>query len=297
MSRRVVLLASFVVGAFVACSSYSTNEPGPAQDGGATDGGDAGGEGGPPPVDGGDGGGDAAIDAGESYAAAVLADHPLFYLRLGESAGITAVDTAGGAGGVYGGSPYTLGHVGLLTNDPDTALALDGGNAHAAVQPTGAASGALTAFAPFTIEAWILETARPGVSRWILGRETLGPPRNGISFIVDDTGVFLERWVNQNASRVGGPANPAVGVPAHVVATFDGATMQVWVDAVAGSSGPSEPDASIPANAQPFAIGSQSSFLSGGFLGVIDEVALYDHVLTADRIATHYKIGSGKGGN
>jgi hypothetical protein len=293
-----VLLASFVVGAFVACSSYSTNEPGPSPDGGATDGGDAGsGEGGPPPVDGGSDAGDAGVDGSSAYAAAVLADHPLFYLRLGESAGISAVDTAGGNDGVYGGAPYALGHVGLLTNDPDTSLVLDGGNGHAAVQPIGNLSGALTAFAPFTIEAWILETARPGTSRWILGREDLGPPRNGISFLVDDTGVYLERWVKQNASRVGGPANPDVGVPAHVVATFDGATMQVWVDGIAGSSGPSEPDASVPANAQPLAIGSQSSFLTAGFLGVLDEVALYDHVLAPERIATHYKIGSGKGGN
>src|SRR5262245_26734042 len=69
---------------------------------------------------------DAGADGQSVYAAAVLADAPLSYWRLGDAVTPVAKDSASGRhDGVYKGG-VTLGVVGAIANDPDTAVAFDG---------------------------------------------------------------------------------------------------------------------------------------------------------------------------
>ena len=75
----------------------------------------------------------AAGGGGGSYSAAVLADGPLAYYRLGDSSGTTMTDSSGnGRNGTYAGSP-TLGAPGLVIGDTDTAVTFNGTSQQAQV--------------------------------------------------------------------------------------------------------------------------------------------------------------------
>jgi len=60
-----------------------------------------------------------------AYSAAILALNPAAYWRLGESSGTALVDETGTYPGTYHNSP-TLGTPGLLVNDDNTAVSLNG---------------------------------------------------------------------------------------------------------------------------------------------------------------------------
>jgi len=113
---------------------------------------------------------DAAFDASDGadgptpldpnrYRAAVLADHPLAYWRLGESAAaVTAFDeTDGGHNAVFaisdGGCGF--GADGAIVADPNTAIVFGDGCA----ATSDASDFYFAGTAPMTIEAWIYSTA------------------------------------------------------------------------------------------------------------------------------------------
>jgi hypothetical protein len=74
-----------------------------------------------------------AAPAASAYSAAVLADSPLAYYRLGEASGTTMTDSSGNSrNGTYAGSP-TLGAPGLVTGDSDTAVTFNGTSQQAQV--------------------------------------------------------------------------------------------------------------------------------------------------------------------
>lgn len=228
-------------------------------------------------------------DAGTAYASEVLADHPVAYFRFGDATLALAKNERSSGDGHFAGSTATAGVPGLIAGDPDTAVRLEG--SARVTLPT--VPGLFIGQAPFSIEAWIaLDDTDGGTlpTQWIVGREDVANPRFGVSFLVDSSGVALERWVNQNASRVTGP-NPHKAAASHVVTTFDGTKIEVWVDDTPGGLAPSPQD--VPANTYPTVAGSQSSQVAGFFHGVMDELALYDYVLPADRISAHWRAGKG----
>ena len=52
---------------------------------------------------------------------------------------------------------------------------------------------------------------------------------------------------------------------------------------------------SIAGAANDFVVGAEAGGGEAFFDGAMDEVAVYDHVLTAARVSTHYMIGMGQG--
>src|SRR5437588_12563469 len=94
--------------------------------------------------------------ASSGYRTAVLADNPVSYWRLGEGSGTTAADEQGTNSGTYVGSP-TLGQPGLLTGDPNTAVAFNGSSAKVEIPSIQT---------PRTIEAWIKTTSKAEQPIW-----------------------------------------------------------------------------------------------------------------------------------
>jgi hypothetical protein len=201
-----------------------------------------------------------AADA--TYKDEVLADSPVGYWRLGDASGTE--DRSG----------VTLGQAGALSGDADTAARFDGTNdtvrvPHAAsLNPTGA----------FAIETWLRPNSLASSS----------VVRKDLAYMLRLTsggGITFRIWKGSTANELQVNSAVASNAWSHVVANWDGTTMQIWIDGVLRASRAlSGPAAS---NTQPLYFGS--AYQSYDWLnGSLDEVAVYDHALSAARIRAHH---------
>jgi hypothetical protein len=215
-----------------------------------------------------------------TYSAAVLADSPLAYYRLGEASGTTMTDSSGnGRSGTYAGSP-TLGATGLVTGDSDTAVTFNGTN-YGEV-PYASWMNTLSAF---TIEAII----KPGS---VTGTRTIAcrhASTGGSQWVLRLEGTALVSYIYNG----GFPAATAsttfvIGTKYHVASTYDGSTITVYVNGTSAGSAAASGKASATSVLD---IGAARTGFSNGiadqFSGVIDEVAYYGTALSSTRIAAH----------
>jgi hypothetical protein len=226
---------------------------------------------------------DAPPDAPSSvYRAAVLADTPLAYWRLGEKSGTVAHDETGnGYDGTYTGT-YTLGVPGALTGDPDTAVTLDGITGQVDVGDNFDFAGQV----PFSLEAWVKPTVIDTTYRHVVTKMAFdngGDPQVGTYVILEQGATILgfERWQDAAAELTVETATfPAAGSWAHVVATYDGTVGELYVNGAA-----------VQANASVGGVTASGVHMLWGNVmqGVLDEIAAYDHALTAARVTAHFQ--------
>ena len=230
-----------------------------------------------------------AADASSAYAAMVLAAHPILYFRLDEETGASgAKDLVTGRTGAFRGIPV-LGAKGALANDIDTAMRLDGTN--------GVTLANIARFAgklPYSLEAWVrptdVGTANGG--HVVLAAESGGA--DGYSMYYYSSYIIsIEREYsggNDIATAVG-YETPSTRY-SHVVGTYDGVIERIYVDGA--QRGTKTSANALPATTTiPFAIGGNDQASSNTFIGDIDEVAIYDHVLSESEIRLHYQVGMG----
>ena len=215
---------------------------------------------------------------GGSYRATVRQDSPASYWRLGEAATATAaVDEQGAANGTYTGNP-ARGYAGLLTNDPDGAVFLNGTDDYVAVSDVYDFAG----LAPFTLEAVIRPFSLIGSNRVVVAK--VDAAVSGWSFFVDTgrnlTLIRLNAGAGPSAT---GPVTLFDATTYHVAATYDGTSMVVYVNGLPGVAVASS--TSVPNTTEPLAIGR--NFFGNYFSGAVDEVAVYSAALTAAQIAAH----------
>jgi hypothetical protein len=228
---------------------------------------------------------DAPPDALTSYHAAVIADSPALYLRLGESGGATVHDEIGGMDGTIAGS-CTFNVVGAIAGDPDGALQFDGTTCKITLPADGFA---FPGTASFTVESWV-STSMDASFHHVFSKETRDAqnPIDGYGVLVSPTGFTFERVV----ATMGNLKTPAYLVSPgfhHFVAVYTGSEMRIYVD---GSLAGTLPDTrSMNAIAAPPIIGG--STVGNFYKGVIDELAVYPVALSAARIALHHRLGVG----
>ena len=91
------------------------------------------------------------------------------------------------------------------------------------------------------------------------------------------------------ADNVVGTTSVRDGTWHHVVGGYDGSRMFLYVDGrlevSVAASGP------VPRNQQPVWIGGNADKLGREWKGAIDEVAIFDHALTAQQVAYFYRLG------
>jgi hypothetical protein len=221
--------------------------------------------------------------AAGTYRDAVIADTPLSYWRLGDS-GTVAKDEMGVHDGTYVGG-CTHGRPGAIAGDSNTATAFDGSSCEVQLPDAFGFPGN----APFTVEAWFDLSVAPTIFFHLFTKETRDTtnPIDGYSLLISPTiGVEIERVVAGSVNK-----SPAMVVPtgqwAHAVAVYDGTQLLMYVDGV--SIGTRPETAVANAISTPALIGAQST--GSYFTGDIDEVAIYDHALSAARIALHHQLG------
>ncbi|MEK6277143.1 MAG: LamG-like jellyroll fold domain-containing protein [Actinomycetota bacterium] len=213
-----------------------------------------------------------------AYRAAVVADNPVSYWRLGEASGTNAVDEKSANAGTYVNAP-TLGAASLLSSEAtNKAVGFDGTNDH--VRVTNSASLNLTS--PVTLEAWIKPTALPTAGNFksvVTKAESYSLQFNGpkLEFTIIQSGVRKRLQAPTGAIQT--------GVAYHVVGTYDGTTQRLYINGSQVASAPLSGGASTSSNN--VFIGSWSSS-SEFFSGVIDEVAIYGWALSASRVLAHY---------
>ena len=215
-------------------------------------------------------------EAPSPYEAAVLADAPVGYWRLGESGGTTAEDSSGnGYDGSYANGP-TLGTPGLLTNDPDTAVDFDGGNDYVDLgNPAGLPDGT----SPRSIEAWCeTDTVASGYA-WCMA---YGRNSGSQAFFIGRNGDDL--FVGGYGNDIIVPDFWQVGVAHHIVATYDGVTASIYVDGVLLTS-----EAKNWNLVRSLAYIGRQVNNKQYWDGTIDEVAIYDVALSQSQVASHYQ--------
>jgi hypothetical protein len=218
------------------------------------------------------------------YAEAVVADAPVGYWRLGETAGIGAADSVGTNPGTAVGG-VTLGQSGALA-DGNPAMLFNGSTSYVRV----ANSPAVQLAGDLTIELWLnvsLATRQTLVSKdyqhefeltlETTGRLTLYQGNGSTSdFVISSVAITANTWQ-------------------HVVVTRTAAskTVRFYVNGVATSSGTYATTPNTGTNA--ISIGRSSFSLTRYVNGRIDEVAIYPAALSAAQAAAHYALGTSVG--
>ncbi|MEA2748180.1 MAG: hypothetical protein QOI41_2323 [Myxococcales bacterium] len=277
MTRFVSPAVLAIVASIAACASFTTADSG-AGDAGAL-----------PDAASDASAGDAAVPEGGAqplvgYPAAILADRPLGYWRLGESIGPVAKDETGHFDGRYAGA-CALGVPGAVASD--TAAHLDGKSCTVDLGDTFR----FTKNAPFSIEAWVLPDPTATAFLHIFTREVRqAGPADGYAMVLESRmAAYAERAENGSNQRTPGTPVPQNAF-AHLVATYDGATLRMYVDGKADTKAVVGDSASMNDVVAHAFIGSTGT--GNFFNGTIDEVAIYDKALTPAQVQAHHDAAS-----
>ncbi|HEY8039549.1 MAG TPA: LamG domain-containing protein [Polyangiaceae bacterium] len=226
-----------------------------------------------------------------AYVAQVMADQPVAYWRFDELHGPTAKDSSGhGNDATYVGG-VKLGALGAITGDPGTGVTLDGATGFVTAGNRFAFAGAQ---APFSIEAWVMP-ASVGVYSGIASRNDAvgGPPSEGYILFVapNDADLAIQRLDGASVSTATSSVPPSATAYTHVVATFDGLDMILYENGE--PQGTQTAAFALAGAGSDFVVGAELGGGANYFPGTLDEVAVYDHALPADRVRAHYLVGQG----
>ncbi len=226
---------------------------------------------------------DGAADAGlgEAYARAVLGDGPVAYWRLDEASGPGAVDVTGNGAGTFAGE-CGFGAEGAF--DGSSGIFLDGGSCAVLLGTPVDVSGTNS----YSIELWWHGRApQSTVNEYLvsLTQDYDGGGLDGVNLFAHyGAGLFVNRIVGDVERRVS-TALPTAGYFHHIVATYDGTTTRLYVNATPVAA--IEDTRGAYAKSPPAAIGfGPRASLA---IAVFDEVALYDRALTGPQILAHYR--------
>ena len=222
----------------------------------------------------------------EQYAQVVLADSPTAYWRFGDASGTVAADRIGANPGALAGG-VALAQAGVFTDN--TAVGFSGADGTRVTVANSASLAAIHGSSAVALEAWVNPQALTVPSHYQIFYSF---PDQAASYLaLYDNGGVLRPLVSlvingTQRSFVAGPAL-SVGNWYHIAATYDGATLTLYVDGTAvgqltGLSG------GVSTGTSGIHIGGYA--LGGGFglNGLVDEPAIYNHTLSAARVATHY---------
>jgi len=224
-----------------------------------------------------------AID-NTSYSSTILATSGLIsYWRFGEASGTNAADSYGSNTGTYVGTP-TLGVTGAITSDSNTAVRLNGTSQYVTVADNTTLN---VANGPLSVEAWVKFTSIPSSTAVVVRR---GTNAYSLGFNGGAGNTFYLTKAGSSTDIV--TTSTTVSDTTtwhHIVATKTGATSHIYLDGqdvttIVGDQTLADPGTALWIGA------NQGS--NQYFPGSIDEVAVYNVVLTAAQVLDHYTQGT-----
>lgn len=212
----------------------------------------------------------------DGFASYLLSLAPVSYYRFGESAGTAAKDVQGVQDGVYVNAP-ALGAPGLVWNDPNTGVALNGSDESISIADIAAHrfSEEFTIFMCLNIAE-------------VKNQVLVGTQAN--SFYFELTAANALRIVRDSVAEIAvGTVAPAIGVPQQVAWTRNGSgTDKIYLN---GADVTGSVTATAMSACAGMTIGQITSSLF--FHGTMDEFALFDAQLTAAQMARLFALGRG----
>ena len=240
-----------------------------------------------------------ALAAPPGFADEVMQDGPVGYWRLNEPANAgTAVDSSNnGNNGSYLGAGVSTGRPGLCDGDTaalfDIGATVEGRIRVSNTQVLNPVNITMEAFVrwdgPNTQQQRILEKSFYGPIQPLDGDQENGEAAAQYGLSIDDGGhAQVELRANGNVPAVPSSTTLGQGANTHIVATYDGTMIRIYVngclDTVQCACGRGD----IQTGSFDLGIGNQAH-RNRSFNGMIDEIALYDHALSADRIRAHFQ--------
>jgi len=219
-----------------------------------------------------------------TYQSVVLADNPAGFWRLDETSGATAADSSGNGTTLNYAGTFTVNQAPLIT--AGRAALLNSGTARKLTS-----TAIFNANGKVTLEAWVKTTTAVN-GEIICSDDTTGS--RYFQWIIDGAGhmtvTLFDTAVGTHARTGAIAVND--NLRHHLVATYDGATIRLYVDGAEDGTGTAAVFTLATANSnicigERFSGGADSNFLVGTF----DEVAIYTSALSAARVLAHYNAG------
>jgi hypothetical protein len=199
-----------------------------------------------------------------------------------------AIDSKGSNPGEYVNAP-TLAVAGAITGDANTAVTFDGTNDYVqAVGTTGLPVGASVR----SVELWFKTSS--AARQVLFNYGTLGTNEEfGLWLNAAGTSLTAFGKVNDNTFTPAAALNN--GAWHHVVKTYDGTTITLYVDGVALT--PQAATRATVMDAYGFGIGAVivpgDAAASGGYFnGTLDEVSFYTTTLDQTTVTNHFQLGT-----
>lgn len=210
------------------------------------------------------------------YADEVMVDSPIGYWRLDD-----LTDSSGNDLDLTVAAGAPVDQSSLIVSEPSNgAKGLNGSSWY-----SHADASILKPADAITLEAWVRPTVLGAFAILSKGPHSLRMQSNGKFYV-----SFHEGSGGGGDLFITGNVVANLGDTYHVVGTYDGTTIKLYVNG--------EFDASFDFTAvinnsstDPLKVGGQSG--ATGWVGTVDEAAMYDVVLSAERISAHYTAGIG----
>ncbi|GAB7193468.1 hypothetical protein NUM3379_41780 [Kineococcus sp. NUM-3379] len=215
------------------------------------------------------------------------------FWKLDSQRGSTSTrDSAGsGAADCDVVAPVTFGDPAVLPSGNGTSATF-GGTGHLRCKTAADWAGLFDGVKAFSAEAWFTIGTAPGAGDYprVISREQHSPTRGGWTLMVDpNRQLAFERWINGTTARkVVSTAPLAVGVPHLATATYDGASMRLYLNGVLQQTlATTEP---IPAVTAPLMIGATGTAAAplSTWQGGIDNVSVYPRALSQSEVTAHW---------
>jgi hypothetical protein len=222
------------------------------------------------------------------YSDVILSDQPASYWKLDEAAGTTATDAMGVSNGTHLNGVAVNQTSGV--KNANKTVTYDGIDDRTTLGDIYSFSGMTS----YSAEFWVKPSAPDANYRRVLGKE-LASPGGGWCFYLAPTSSGTPNGIRFSRQDASGTVNIASG-PAltagtwyHIVGTWDGFTIRLYVNAAAPLQAGSA--ISLPATTgRQLTLGADSG-ASNRTAGSVDEVAIYTYVLSATQVTEHYDAG------